>query len=63
VLGDNRANSSDSRFGLGFVPEERVVGRAMFVMWPFDHAGGIGDGGLPEDPGAAAALPAVDPAG
>lgn len=38
-LGDNRPNSSDSRRGLGFVPQERVVGRAVVIIWPPDHAG------------------------
>jgi signal peptidase I len=32
VLGDNRDNSSDSRYW-GFVPIENVKGRAMFVWW------------------------------
>ena len=36
-LGDNRANSSDSRGRLGFVAAERVVGRAVVVVWPTDH--------------------------
>jgi len=36
-LGDNRTNSSDSRFGLGFVDRSRVVGRAIVIIWPFDH--------------------------
>lgn len=39
VLGDNRPNSSDSRFGLGYVALDHVVGRAVVVIWPFDHAG------------------------
>ncbi len=40
-LGDNRPNSSDSRFGLGFVKEDHIVGRAVVVIWPFDHFGTI----------------------
>jgi signal peptidase I len=38
-LGDNRPNSSDSRRGLGFVPQDAVVGRSAVIIWPFDHAG------------------------
>ncbi len=34
VLGDNRLNSNDSRFGLGFVPVDKVVGRAFVIIWP-----------------------------
>jgi signal peptidase I len=34
MLGDNRLNSNDSRFGLGFVPEDRVIGKAFVVIWP-----------------------------
>jgi signal peptidase I len=34
VLGDNRLNSNDSRFGLGFVPEDKVIGRAFVLIWP-----------------------------
>ena len=33
-LGDNRPNSDDSRFGLGTVPIENVVGRAFVILWP-----------------------------
>ena len=35
ALGDNRANSRDSRY-FGPVPLERVTGRAWFVCWPWD---------------------------
>jgi signal peptidase I len=35
VLGDNRNSSSDSH-SWGYVPENYVVGRAIFVYWPFN---------------------------
>ncbi|HSJ49777.1 MAG TPA: signal peptidase I [Actinomycetota bacterium] len=41
VMGDNRCNSADSRYGLGFVPVEKVIGRAFVVIWPPSHFGGI----------------------
>jgi signal peptidase I len=38
VLGDNRLESGDSRFqppnGLGWVPRDRVIGRAFVRVWP-----------------------------
>ena len=33
VLGDNSGSSQDSRYW-GFVPEENMIGRAMFIWWP-----------------------------
>ena len=33
VLGDNSSSSRDSRYW-GFVPEENIIGRAMFIWWP-----------------------------
>ncbi len=36
AMGDNSANSSDSRTW-GVVPEENIVGRAAFVYYPFGH--------------------------
>ena len=34
VMGDNRGNSLDSRFGLGFIPLDKVIGKAEIVIWP-----------------------------
>ncbi|MFC5532423.1 signal peptidase I [Cohnella yongneupensis] len=33
VMGDNRSNSEDSRM-IGYIPMDRVVGRADLVFWP-----------------------------
>jgi signal peptidase I len=41
VMGDNRANSLDSRFGLGFVPINRVIGKAVWIIWPVQDLGGF----------------------
>ncbi len=40
VLGDNRANSDDSR-AWGFVPASDLIGRAMLAIWPLAHAGAL----------------------
>jgi signal peptidase I len=36
VMGDNRANSLDSRYW-GFVHRDNLVGRPLFVYWSFDE--------------------------
>lgn len=36
MMGDNRGNSQDSRFW-GFLPEERVIGKAIFLFWPLNR--------------------------
>jgi signal peptidase I len=41
VMGDNRGNSLDSRFGLGFVPIDKVIGRAFVIIWPPSDVGGL----------------------
>lgn len=38
VLGDNRENSQDSRY-FGFVPKEKINGRAWVIYWPAKYAG------------------------
>ncbi|WP_432536844.1 signal peptidase I [Kineococcus arenarius] len=47
VMGDNRAESADSRYNGdkqygGFVPLEDVVGRAYAVVWPLSHLDWLG---------------------
>jgi signal peptidase I len=34
VMGDNRANSSDSRSVLGQIPYDKIVGKAFVLLWP-----------------------------
>lgn len=38
VLGDNSANSTDSRFW-GFVPKKNMIGKAIFRWWPLNRMG------------------------
>ncbi|WP_432541283.1 signal peptidase I [Kineococcus sp. SYSU DK002] len=47
VMGDNRAESADSRYNRdkphgGFVPVDLVVGRAYAVVWPLSHWSWLG---------------------
>ena len=41
VLGDNRANSWDSRFwpSGGFLPQEEIIGKATWRFWPISRVG------------------------
>jgi len=46
VMGDNRADSDDSRYrlndpGSGTIPESAVVGRAFVVIWPTSRIGDL----------------------
>lgn len=59
VMGDHRTNSADSRAhmgdpGGGFVPESKVVGRAIAVLWPISRLQTI------EIPTSFAAVPAAE---
>ena len=39
VMGDNRSNSLDSRFSLGYIPIDKVIGKAEIVIWPPSRMG------------------------
>jgi signal peptidase I len=41
VMGDNRANSCDSRFGLGLVQIDDVIGPVVVRIWPPDRLGSL----------------------
>ena len=71
VMGDNRSNSSDSRYHQndahhGFVPMGNVVGVAKHVVWPYSHWSGLRSGRqvfsqVPQPTSTPTALP-TDPA-
>jgi signal peptidase I len=42
ALGDNSGNSADSRYW-GFVPQESVIGRAIFIYYPFTKRWGLSE--------------------
>ncbi len=42
MMGDNRPNSSDSRFSLGPIPEDQIIGRAFVTIWPLGRLSTLG---------------------
>jgi hypothetical protein len=49
-MGDNRRNSSDSRYSLGFIDTDDVVGRAVLRIWPLSDFGGLAGSDYPSIP-------------
>jgi signal peptidase I len=56
MMGDNRTNSGDSRYGLGTIPRRDIVGKAFVKIWPPGRMGRIIEGVYDNDTPAAAAL-------
>ncbi len=61
VLGDNRRNSGDSRTTLGTIDLDRIVGRTVFRLFPFDRAGSMPGAAHPEVPASTTGVAIDDP--
>jgi len=65
VMGDHRSDSSDSRWhddgtgATGSVPMDKIVGRALFIVWPIDHVTWLG---VPERTFGQVPAPSTTPA-
>ncbi len=66
VMGDNRANSRDSRYHLqenfGAVPLDNVVGKVTLIVWPFSRFATVGTPPVLEDPALGSTPPSTVPA-
>ena len=71
VMGDHRSDSSDSRWhddgsgATGSVPMDKIVGRALFVVWPIDHVTwlGVPERTFSQVPAPSATTPSTKPTG
>ncbi|MGH8902884.1 MAG: signal peptidase I [Egibacteraceae bacterium] len=56
MMGDNRADSDDSRGSLGQITREELIGRAFVIIWPFSHVRTLP---RPDYPAAVGMLPGI----
>jgi signal peptidase I len=68
VMGDNRANSEDSRYhqnlpGGGTIPESLVVGKVWAIVWPWNRISLVHRPATFDDPALLASQPAGPTAG
>ena len=56
MMGDNRLNSGDSRFDLGTIPRDHIVGKAFVKIWPPGRMGRLSSVRYATEPVVAFAL-------